>query len=129
MTSVHDALTWAAVAAGGSGGALLRWTLLRAATRIDPGWATLCANLLACGLLGATGSMSAFSGPTAGRLAEAASAFWTAGVCGSLSTFSTLCADAFRQAGSVPRRRLFGFLAAHLLGGPLAHRLGSLLGG
>jgi CrcB protein len=129
MTSMTDAPAWAAVAAGGIVGALLRWALLRAATRIDPSWATLAANLLACALLGAAGSMSASTGPNAGRLAEAMAAFWTAGLCGSLSTFSTLCADAFRQARSVPRRRLLVYLTAHLLGGPLAHRLGSMVGG
>ena len=31
-------------------------------------------------------------------LGAASTLFWTTGLCGSLSTFSTLCADAFRQA-------------------------------
>lgn len=129
MSSANDALSWAAIAAGGIAGALLRWALLRAATRIDPGWATLAANLIACAVLGVAGSMSTSSGAGAGSLGAAWSAFLITGLCGSLSTFSTLCADADRQARSAPRHRLVVLLAAHLLGGPLAHGLGSTLGG
>lgn len=128
MTDACDGIRWAALAAGGVAGALLRWSLLRRTTRIDPGWATLAANLLACALLGAAGSLPAPSEPAAAPLAAALPAFLTTGLCGSLSTFSTLCGDAFRQARSAPRRRVVVFLTAHLTGGPLALWLGSQLG-
>ncbi len=126
---MSEAGTWAAIAAGGAAGALLRWALLQAAARIDPGWATLAANLIACGVLGAASSRIAASGADPAGLGSAGAAFLTTGLCGSLSTFSTLCADVLRQALTAPRARVLVFLAAHLLGGPLAHRLGAAVAG
>ena len=125
---MSDASLWAAVGAGGLVGALLRWALLRGLVRLDPGWATLTANLLACALLGAVGSGDTPPEADPAGLGAASTLFWTTGLCGSLSTFSTLCADAFRQVRAGSRLRLAGILAGHLLGGPLAYVLGTRWG-
>lgn len=122
-------IAWTAVAAGGAVGALLRWSLLGLARRFDPALATLAANLAACGLLGvvtsgATGRESEF-----GTLQPALSAFLTIGLCSSLSTFSTLCGDTVRLLRLRSRLGLVMYLAAHLIGGPLAFALGSRVGG
>lgn len=128
-----DASSWIAIAAGGAAGAVLRGLLARAAAspsrgrrpQFDPSLATLAANLGACALLGAFTARAELAGPEAsGGFAGALSAFVAIGFCGSLSTFSTLCADAVRLARAEPRPRgtgrAIGYLLAHLAGGPLA---------
>jgi CrcB protein len=95
--------TWLAVALGGALGALARATTYRVLERIEPpgtrgllnrlgiAHATVIVNVLGSFALGlALGALPQASGDTAGW----ARLFWTTGVCGSLSTFSTLCADA-----------------------------------
>lgn len=122
-----DAMGWAAIAAGGAVGALLRWSLLRLASRFEPAVATLTANLIACGVLGAA-TAQASTASDAGAIGTALAAFLTIGLCGSLSTFSTLCGDLIRQLRSGSPGGWIASLAAHLFGGPLAFAVGSLLG-
>ena len=137
MNASLDGVVLAAVAAGGVVGAWLRWTLLRLATRtpsdgvrgIDPGHATLAANLLACGLLGWLVSTPGLAAVSSEGARAVLPAFAITGVCGSLSTFSTLCADATGQARQGSRGRAALYLLAHLAGGPIALWSGSLLGG
>ncbi len=136
MNESIDGIVLAAIAAGGVLGAWLRWALLRIATRIpgggppgfDPGHATLAANLLACGLLGWLVSTPWLAVVTSEAERAALPAFAITGVCGSLSTFSTLCADATGQARRGSRGRPALYLLAHVVGGPLALWSGGLLG-
>lgn len=126
-------IVWTAIAVGGVVGAWIRWSLARLVTRastgrpgpFDPGWATLGANLLGCFLLGGLLSLPSLSEPGAQGLRAAFPAFATTGLCGSLSSFSTLCADAVRQASAGPGRRALIYVLAHLAGGPFALWLGS----
>ncbi|MBK7947855.1 MAG: CrcB family protein [Deltaproteobacteria bacterium] len=133
MIGVSDTTHWISIAAGGAAGAVLRGLLARAAAspspdrmpRFDPALATLAANLGACALLGAWTAEAELAGAAASSgFPGALSAFVAIGFCGSLSTFSTLCADAIRLARAEPRPRgagrAFGYLLAHLAGGPLA---------
>ncbi len=122
-------IAWTAIAAGGAIGALLRWSLLGLSRRFDPALATLAANLAACGLLGVVTSGAPGHEPDFGTIQPALSAFLTVGLCSSLSTFSTLCGDTVRLLRSRSRLGLVTYLAAHLLGGPLALALGSRVGG
>lgn len=140
MSDAAGWIDWLAIAAGGAVGAVLRGLLARLAAtpigagsagsgpRLDPGLATLAANLAACALLGGWTAVAAGREPT-GALA----AFVGIGICGSLSTFSTLCADADRLARAAPgdriRSRALGYLVAHLVGGPLALAGGAWLAG
>jgi len=140
-----DAPTWVlqgiAIAVGGALGALVRGGLLIAATSLEAprtrsratASAILVANLAACVLLGAAARLTARAAADPGAAwtwaGEVAIAFATAGVCGSLSTFSTICAD-LAQLVRAGRFRLGAlYLGAHLLGGPLAFRLGLTLAG
>jgi CrcB protein len=131
----RDWIFWAAIAAGGVLGAWIRWSLARLAIhapealacRLDPAWATLAANLLGCLLLGLFLSLPSISEPAAQGFRAVLPAFATTGLCGSLSTFSTLCADAVRQARAAPSRWTLVYLSAHLVGGPLALWLGSTI--
>jgi fluoride ion exporter CrcB/FEX len=136
VIETREWIGWAAIAAGGIAGACIRWSLIRLATRatvdrasrFDPAWATLAANLLGCFLLGGLLSLpSPSEAPPESLLAAALPAFATTGLCSSLSTFSTLCADAVRQARTAPFRGAIVYLSAHLAGGPLALWLGSLI--
>ncbi|MEZ4330819.1 MAG: CrcB family protein [Myxococcota bacterium] len=122
-----------AIAAGGALGAVVRGGLLIAATTLDgararsraTALAVLLANLGACALLGLLLARTADrSGATRGALAQASIAFATTGLCGSLSTFSTICADLVQVAQA--RRFRLGtlYLLAHLVGGPLALGVG-----
>ena len=132
---------WLAVGAGGALGAMLRllvYRLLEQLTpigsrgvrlRVGPGLATLLVNLLgsfALGLLlGASGDGA---GPAALATASVAKTvaetgvdwshlfwltFWTTGVCGSLTTFSTFCGEAIGLARRGEPGRLALYLAAN----------------
>ena len=129
----RDWVAWTAIALGGVLGAWIRWSLALLVQRasagraqpFDPGWATLCANLLGCFLLGAFLSFPSLLEPPAVGSQAALAAFATTGLCGSLSTFSTLCADAVRRARAERGQGAVVYLLAHLAGGPLALWLGS----
>lgn len=114
-----------AMAAGGALGALLRgWLMQRLHPRhlaahpltggLGPEFATWVANLLGCGLLalwlcrGATGATGADTG---------IDAFVATGFCGGLTTFSTLCADAFRLRGDASAGAALRYVVASVLTG------------
>jgi len=134
----RDGMVWAAIAVGGVVGAWIRWSLallVQHASKnrprpFDPSRATLCANILGCFLLGVfLAHPSLLEPPSHGWRAAALPAFATTGLCGSLSTFSTLCSDAVRRARAAPGRGAVLYLLAHLAGGPLALWLGSTIPG
>lgn len=122
--------TWLAVGAGGALGAMARvliYRLLERLTpirsrgmgfRIGPGLATVLVNLLGSFALGLLlGASGAGAGPDALAMVPAPTTgadwphlFWTTGVCGSLTTFSTFCGEAVGLA----RRREPGRLALYL---------------
>lgn len=103
-----------AVAFGGALGAILRAELLRLwqgaflegrdrAHAFAPALATLTANTMGCLALGDWAGQPALD---AGVWDD----FYVAGLCGGLTTFSTLCADVFRLARGVSP----GLAAAYL---------------
>jgi CrcB protein len=95
---------WVAIALGGAGGALVRAGLIRLAEgspsrsgrrSLDPAFAIVLANTIGCFLIGAwTGQLTA----TPGDVPAWIHALVMTGLCGGLTTFSTLCADATRLA-------------------------------
>jgi len=100
---MSDATLWVAVGAGGALGAVLRATIYRALERLSPvgsrgllnrlgiAHATILVNVTgSLGLGLALGWLPEWSGTAPDWLR----AFWITGICGSLSTFSTFCADA-----------------------------------
>jgi CrcB protein len=113
-----------AVGAGGALGAVLRATIYRAVERLIPvgsrgflnrlgiAYATILVNVAGSLLLGLLlGWLPEWSQGAR----EWPRAFWITGICGSLSTFSTFCADAI---GLVWRRdawRLVAYLLANAL--------------
>jgi fluoride ion exporter CrcB/FEX len=133
------ARSWLPIAAGGAAGACLRHAIALVVSRlpsrspaIDASHATLAANLFACfvlGLLGDPGPVAAAAaGPdVAPEAARAWTRFAALGFCGSLSTFSTLCADGSQlaRAGWPSRAAIYWLL--HLLAGPTALGLGARL--
>jgi fluoride exporter len=135
MNGAADPVFLAMVAAGGGVGAWLRCALLRLALAgggggrplFDPRIATLAANLLACVLLGGLLSVDVAATRPDGVGALAVRAFGITGVCGSLSTFSTLCAEIVGPLRRKRFQRTALFVLAHLVGGPLALGLGFLL--
>ncbi len=103
---------WLSIAAGGAVGALLRGGLLRGllerpASDVvrSAALATLLANTLACGLLGIWWQPGGATGD----------AFVVTGLCGGLSTFSTICADSGRLRGAWRESRRAGAAALYLL--------------
>lgn len=136
MSEPESLARWMAIACGGAVGAVLRGSLARLAAapagadrpRFDPALATLAANLAACCLLGAATISDATTLPfLSGGPAGSLRAFTTVGLCGALSTFSTLCGDAVRLGRSGTRGPVLGYLLLHLVGGPLAFVLGGWL--
>ncbi len=117
---------WAAVAAGGALGALLRASLIHwVASGVIRGWspglrfapclATLAANISGCALLGlwVAGLVSLHARvPT-----DWADLFVTTGLCSGITTFSALCADLawLRRDHGVPI--MLAYLAATLVVG------------
>lgn len=126
MNDLAGEIEWIAIALGGVLGAVSRFGLTRAFVAYpliewvfrgtvsgglarDPAWGTLVANLAACLGLGML---------TAGGLDASALAFGAVGLCGSLSTFSTLCADVQRLLHEGRRLWAFLYLCAQGIGGP-----------
>ena len=121
-----DPALWLAVAAGGASGAVLRATVYRMLERAGPGpaadaglWtrfgmarATLIVNVLGSFALGAI--LGALPAPT-GRLPEPAFAFAATGFCGAMTTFATLCADAFTLARTRGRAHVVAALVANVV--------------
>ncbi len=112
-----------AVFAGGALGALARVALIQAAP-VGPGawpWATLAANLLACLLLGAVLVATREGTPRRGLLGP--------GLCGGLSTFSTLQLELVELLRDGDAARALAYAAASLALGLLAVDAGRRLAG
>jgi CrcB protein len=98
---------WLAVATGGAAGAVLRGLIFRAIEQWSPVEAggrlaefgaarsTLVVNMMGSLLLGSV--VGNLPNPTAGA-SDPALAFWVTGLCGTVTTFSALCADAIGLA-------------------------------
>jgi len=122
----------AAIAVGGTLGALLRGTLVRMAdNQEDFGWwprgpaaATLISNTLGCLLFGL---WLRFGSSWAAQFADAVDleVGATIGFCGGLTTFSTLCSDAIRLANHLGSRSAGLYLAETLFLGFSAFWLGA----
>ena len=122
---MSDPGLWLAVGAGGALGAVLRATIYRALERWSPvgtrgflnrlgiARATLIVNVVGSLLLGlALGWLPAMASgdePAWLRL------FWITGLCGSLTTFSTVCADAVGLARRGDLLRLTSYLLMNAL--------------
>ncbi len=128
---------WLAVGGGGALGAVLRLLVYRLLERVGaigssamrlrlgPGLATVLVNLLGSFALGLLlGGSDAGAGSETARAAAATTAavqtgvdwprlFWTTGVCGSLTTFSTFCGEAIGLARRGEPGRLGLYLAAN----------------
>jgi CrcB protein len=104
---MRDPSIWMAVISGGATGAVLRGLVYRAIERWSPSdnggllanfgasRATVIVNIAGSLVLGlAVGALSRPSSHVTGPLL----AFWITGLCGALTTFSTLCADAIGHA-------------------------------
>ncbi len=123
----------AAIAVGGTLGALLRGTLVRiAGNQDDFGWwprgpaaATLISNTLGCLLFGL---WLGFGSSWAPEFADALDLELgiTIGFCGGLTTFSTLCSDAIRLANQLGSRAAGLYLAETIFLGLSAFWLGAL---
>lgn len=128
---------WLAVALGGALGAVLRGVVYRLFVEVQAagaseaaqapadrrlGRATLVVNVTGSFLLGLL--LTFWTDDATG---ESARAFWTTGFCGSLTTFSTFCADTVGLAGSHGRRTMLGFVLANALLSVLGLTAGLLL--
>lgn len=102
----------AVVMVGGAAGAVIRYLIGRALNGDHP-WGTLVVNLGGAWLLGTLLGL----GPHLGRLAFA---FLGTGLCGALTTWSTLATELV----ALPRRRAVGYGAVTLAGGLAAVTLG-----
>jgi CrcB protein len=113
---MNDAAVWSAVAAGGALGALVRggiyrWGAAPPTHNKGPfglGRATLIVNLTGSFLLGVL--VVLLAGIPA---ADPLRIFWLTGFCGSLTTFSTFCADAIRLTDAQGRGPLLRYLLAN----------------
>lgn len=118
---------WLAVAAGGAIGAVARALVYRLLDRLSPagsrglrhrlgvGYATLLVNVLGSLALGLLLGQAAGLDPMPALSPRPSwsGLFWTTGVCGSLTTFSTLCAEAVGLARQRQPLRLAGYLLAN----------------
>jgi CrcB protein len=123
---MSGATIWLGVALGGAIGALLRASVYRGMERLSPSGsrgllnrlgiprATIAANGLGALALGlGLGWLS--GGATLVGAPEWARLFWATGVCGSLTTFSTFCAEAVGLARQGAPLRLGAYVLANLL--------------
>jgi len=133
---VNDWPTWFAIAMGGGAGALLRGLIFRCVEHVSPTdgghlWArygaaraTLIVNVFGSGLLGF------LVGGQWGRMAgtrDPLQVFWLTGICGALTTFSTLCADVVALARAGQPIHGTGILIANIVLGLSALSLGLAL--
>ena len=124
---------WIAVGTGGAAGAVLRGLIFRAIEQWSPmqtggglagfgsARSTLIVNVLGSFLLGSI--VGSLPNPTIGA-GDPALAFWVTGLCGAVTTFSTLCADAIGHARRGNRARLAVVLLANTMLGIAALMLG-----
>lgn len=123
---------WLAIAAGGALGAVMRAGLIRlvaarsageamAGLRFGPALATLLANTLGCLLIGLwIGGVVQWP---AGLSSVPVELFVLTGVCGGLTTFSTLCADAVSLGRERGGWTSIAYLLVTLLAGAAAFNL------
>jgi len=135
---MSDLGLWIAVAAGGAAGAVVRGSIFHAMERWSPHgaggrWAefgaarsTLLVNILGSFLLG--GVVRGF-GPTVADPTDPLFAFWATGVCGAITTFSTLCADVMSLSRTRSRRYVAAALLANTLLGLAALAFGLVVMG
>jgi len=124
---------WIAVGTGGAAGAILRGLIFRAIEQWSPmqtdgrlagfgsARATLIVNVIGSFVLGAI--VGRLPNPTVSA-SDPALAFWVTGLCGAVTTFSTLCADAIGHARRGNRTRLAVILLANTMLGIAALMLG-----
>lgn len=113
---MNDAALWSAVVAGGALGALVRGGVYRLGAAplshnegaLGLGRATLFVNLAGSFLLGVL--VEVLAGLPA---ADPLRTFWLTGFCGSLTTFSTFCADAIRLTDAQGRGPMLRYLLAN----------------
>lgn len=125
-------LEWLAIAAGGALGAGLRAGLIRlvaassageamSGLRFGPALATLLANTLGCLLIGLwIGGVVQWP---AGLSSVPVELFVVSGVCGGLTTFSTLCADAVTLGRERGSWKTIAYLLVTLLAGAAAFNI------
>jgi len=124
---------WLAVGTGGAAGAVLRGLIFRSVERWSPpatagrlaefgsARSTLIVNVLGSFLVGLV--VGLLPNPTAGAN-DPTLAFWVTGLCGAVTTFSTLCADAIGLARRGNRAHVAVVLLANTLLGIAALILG-----
>jgi CrcB protein len=130
---MRDASIWLAVVTGGASGAVLRGLVYHAIERWSPtenggrlanfgaSRATVIVNILGSFVLGLiVGALP----PPSPQAAEPLLAFWITGLCGAVTTFSTLCADAIGHARNGNRIHLTIVVLANALLGVAALVLG-----
>ena len=130
---MRDASIWLAVVTGGATGAVLRGLVYRAIERWSPAEsggrlatfgasrATVIVNIAGSFLLGLV--VGALPPPTSQASAPLL-AFWVTGLCGAVTTFSTLCADAIGHARNGDRVHLTAVVFSNALLGVAALVLG-----
>jgi len=135
---MSDPMIWLAIGSGGAAGAILRGTIFRAvelwsareagrgrASDFGAARSTLLVNLLGSFALGWV--IGRVGMPSASDI-EPLLAFWVTGLCGALTTFSTLCADAMTMARSHGHRHAAVVILANALCGIGALALGLAIG-
>lgn len=118
-------MTWLGVALGGAFGAVLRYGIGLAFTRVAAGfpWGTLTVNVLGSLLLGVFARwLSAPAFDPAWRIAL------TVGVCGGFTTFSTFSAEVIALLQEGRAVRALSYVAASLALGLAAMLLGLAIG-
>jgi CrcB protein len=134
---MNEPSIWLAVGTGGAAGAILRGLIFRTVElwgeRESGGrWSdfgaarsTLIVNVVGSFVLGCV--VAGLEVPD-GQASDPLLAFWVTGVCGAITTFSTLCADAMSLARSRGRRHMAVVLLANALFGIAALLLGIAVG-
>jgi CrcB protein len=130
---VGELSIWLAVGIGGALGAVLRGLVYLGLERWSPAdrgtiWAkfgasrsTLFVNILGSFVLGVV--IARLGVPALGP-PEPIQAFWLTGICGALTTFSALCADAIGLARRGNRMHVAGVLLANVILGVFALSIG-----
>lgn len=114
---MHHAITYLSVAFGGALGAVLRLLISRAMIRLIPDatfpYGTLAANMLGSFLLGMIYVLGREN-----LLSEPHKLFWTTGMMGALTTFSTFAVEGIllMQAGAWKLALLYWFSSVAMAG-------------